>query len=86
MLATASSCSLSSAMEGGSSADVGSALMVGVAEADEGAAGGGMREEAGLAGEMGSGLAATNTWALGVVWGWWPETENHSYSYYCTHD
>ena len=65
-------------MEGGSSADVGSALMVGVAE-EEGVAGGGMREEAGLAGEMGSGLAATNTWALGGGWGWWPVRENHHY-------
>ena len=72
-------------MEGGSSADVGSALMVGVAAEAEGAAGGGIREEAGLVGEgeMGSGLAATKTWALVVVWGWWPARYNHLC---CTHD
>ena len=63
LFATASSCSLSSAMEGGSSTDVGSALMVGVAA---GVGGGGMREASALAGEepdsvLTEGEAVTNT-------------------------
>ena len=65
LLATASSCSLSSAMEGGSSVEVGSALIVGVAAEAEGVAGGGIREDSALTwGEAGSGLVGglvTNT-------------------------
>ena len=60
-------------MEGGSSAEVGSALMVGVGAEAEGVAGGGIREDSVLTwGEAGSGLTGglvTNTWALGVLWG-----------------
>ena len=52
-------------MEGGSSAEVGSALMVGVAAEAEGVAGGGIREDSVLTwGEAGSGLVGglvTNT-------------------------